>query len=161
MSLAKIQAWAAKDGRVDPTKDRSPRELEVLDKFCRIALDLQEVVPHQGAKAGKGGAHHDLDFGRMVKGRKTPVVFCGILFKVKSGHFERRNDIHAIDTVRIYLKLSAAGGQRGPWKDWVHDDDGLKPEPEWRYLEIPPDASLAGDEILNLVEDAYFEVVGI
>ncbi len=161
MSLAKIQAWAAKDGRVDPTKDRSPRELEVLDKFCRIALDLSEVVAFQGAKAGKGGSHHDLAFGRMVKGRKTPVVFCGILFKVKSGQFERRNDISTADAVRVYLRLSAAGGARGPWKDWVHDDDGLKPDPEWRYVEIPPDASLAGEELLNMLEDAYFEVVGI
>lgn len=161
MSLQKIQAWVAKDGRNDPSKDRSPRELEVLDKFCRIALDLSEVVPFQGAKAGKGGAHHDLDFGRMVKGRKTPVVFVGILFKPKSGQFERRNDIVVQDAVRIYLKLSAAGGARTPWKDWVHEDDGLKPEPEWRYVEIPPGASLAGDELLNLIEDAYFEVVGI
>jgi hypothetical protein len=161
LSLAKIQAWAAKDGRVDPTKDRSPRELEVLDKFCRIAMDLSEVVPHQGAKAGKGGAHHDLDFGRMVKGRKTPIVFAGIVFKPRTGHFERRNDINTPDAVRIYLRLSEAGGKRGPWRDWVHDDDGLKPEPEWRYVEIPPDASLAGEELLNLVEDAYFEVVGI
>jgi hypothetical protein len=161
LSLAKIQAWASKEGRFDPSKDRSPRELEVLDKFCRIAMDLQEVVPFQGAKAGRGGSHHDLGFGRMVKGRKTPIVFCGILFKPKSGQFERRNDIPSPDTVRIYLRLSEAGGARGPWKDWVHPDDGLKPEPEWRYLEIPPDASLAGEEMLNLIEDAFFEVVGI
>jgi hypothetical protein len=161
LSLAKIQSWVAKDGRHDPSKERSPRELEVLDKFCRIAMDLSEVVPHQQARAGKGGAHHDLQFGRMVKGRKTPVVFCGILFKPKSGQFERRNDIATADAVRVYLKLSAAGGARGPWKDWVHDDDGLKPEPEWRYVEIPPEANLAGDELLNLLEDAYFEVVGI
>jgi hypothetical protein len=161
LSLAKIQAWAAKDGRVDPTKDRSPRELEVLDKFSRIALDLSEVVPFQGAKAGKGGAHHDLAFGRMVKGRKTPVVFCGILFKPKSGQFERRNDIVTPDAVRVYLRLSAAGGARTPWKDWVHDDDSLKPDPEWRYVEIPPTADLGGEELLNMIEDAYFEVVGI
>jgi len=101
VSLAKIQAWVAKDGRSDPSKDRSPRELAVLDKFCRIAMDLQEVVPFQGAKAGKGGSHHDIGFGRMVKGRKTPVIFCGILFKPKGGQFERRNDIKADDTVRI------------------------------------------------------------
>jgi hypothetical protein len=161
LSLAKIQAWAAKDGRLDPSADRSPRELQVLDRFCRIAMDLSEVVPHQGAKAGKGGAHHDLDFGRMVKGRKTPVVFAGILFKPKSGLFERRNDITTPDAVRIYLKISAAGAARSPWKDWIHDDDGLKPETEWRYVEIPPQAELAGDELLDLVEDAYFEVVGI
>jgi hypothetical protein len=156
-----MQAWVAKEGRSDPSKDRSPRELLVLDKFCRIAMDLSEVVPHQGSKAGKGGAHHDLDFGRMVKGRKTPVVFCGILFKVKSGQFERRNDIKTADAVRIYMKLSAAGGARTPWKDWVHDDDGLKPEPEWRYVEIPPEANLDGEELLNMLEDTYFEVVGI
>jgi hypothetical protein len=161
LSFAKIQTWIAKEGRFDPSKDRSSRELEVLDKFCRIAMDLSEVVPHQGAKAGKGGAHHDLQFGRMVKGRKTPVVFCGILLKPASGLFERRNDMKTPDAVRIYLRLSVAGGQRTPWKDWVHDDDGLKPEPEWRYVEIPPEASLAGDELLNLLEDAYFEVVGI
>ncbi len=65
------------------------------------------------------------------------------------------------DAVRIYLRLSEPGGNRTPWKDWVHPDDGLKPETEWRYVEIPPEASLAGDELLNLVEDAYFEVVGI
>jgi hypothetical protein len=160
VSLAKIQAWVAKDGRADPSKDRSARELEVLDRFCRITMDLSEVVPHQGARAGKGGAHHDLDFGRMVPNRKTPVVFCGILFKPKSGHFERRKDIPE-GSVRIYLRISEAGGARTPWKDWVHEDDGLKPEPEWRYVEIPPEAHLAGDELLNLVEDAYFEVVGI
>ena len=89
------------------------------------------------------------------------IVFCGILFKPKSGQFERRNDITAHDAVRVYLRLSEAGGARGPWKDWVRPDDGLKPEPEWRYVEIPADASLAGEELLNLVEDAYFEVVGI
>lgn len=161
MSLAKIQAWVAKDGRFDPAKDRTPRELEVLDKFCRIALDLQEVIPHQGAKAGKGSSHHDLGFGRMVKGRKTPVVFCGILFKPKTGQFERRNDIKTPDAVRIYLKISEAGGARTPWKEWVHPDDGLKPEPEWRYVEIPPEASVAGEELLNMMEDSYFEVVGI
>ncbi len=161
MSLAKIQAWLGRDGRIDVSKDRSPRELEVLDRFCRIAMDLAEVVPHQGAKAGKGGEQHDLDFGRMVKGRKTPVVFCGILFKPHGGQWARRNDITVPDTVRIYLRLSEPGGNRTPWKDWVHPDDGLKPETEWRYVEIPPEAGLAGDELLNLVEDAYFEVVGI
>jgi hypothetical protein len=161
LSLAKIQAWVAKEGRFDPSKDRSPRELEALDRFCRIAMDLSEVVPFQGAKAGKGGAHHDLGFGRMVKGRKTPVVFCGILFKPKTGVLERRNDFRAADAVRVYLRISEAGGARTSWKEWVHPDDGLKPEPEWRYVEIPPEASLAGEELLNLMEDAYFEVVGI
>ena len=160
MSLTKIQAWLAANGRLDVTKDRSPRELEVLDKFCRLALDLSEVVPHQGAKVGKGGEQHDLNFGRTVKERKTPVIFAGVLFKPKSGLFARRIDILP-DAVRVYLRLSEAGGARTPWKDWVKPDDGLKPEPEWRYLEIPPTADLSGDELLNMLEDAYFEVVGI
>src|SRR6185503_8304735 len=103
-------------------------------------MDLAEVVPHQGARAGKGGEQHDLQFGRMVKGRKTPVLFCGLLFKSKGGQWMRRNDITTDDTVRVYLRLSEAGGNRGAWKPYVHPDDGLKPETEWRYVEIPPDA---------------------
>jgi hypothetical protein len=89
-------------------------------------------------------------------------VFCGVLFKPAPGQqWMRRNVITAPDTVRVYLRLSEAGGNRSPWKSHVHADDGLKPEPEWRYVEIPPDLSVAGDELLDLVEDAYFEVVGI
>ena len=89
------------------------------------------------------------------------MVFCGILFKPRAGHFERRNDIKTENAVRIYMKLSEAGGQRTAWKGWVHNDDGLKPEPEWRYVEIPPEAALAGEELLNMMEDSYFEVVGL
>ena len=43
MSLEKIKVWIASDGRLDVTEGRGPRELEALDRFCRIALDLDGV----------------------------------------------------------------------------------------------------------------------
>ena len=125
-------------------------------------MDLIDVVPHQGAKVGKGGEHYDLEFGRTLKTRKTPVMFAGILFRSTApGPWVRRNDMKVPDEVRIYLRLSPAGSARSPWKERFHDDDALKADPAWRYVEIPPDQSLAGEEMLDLLEDAYFEVVGI
>ena len=161
LSLAKVRDWIARKGRLDVAEGRSVRELAFLDRVCSIAMDLDGVVPHQGAKVGKGGEHHDMSFGRMLKVRKTPVLFCGALLPPKDGKWTRRSDPPAADTVRLYLKISEAGGNRSPWSDMVSEDDSFKPNEEWRYVEIPDRVDLDGDELLDLIEDAYFEVVGI
>ncbi len=161
MSLAKVRAWIEKNGRYDIGKGRSERELAVLDRFCRIALDLQNVVPHQGAKAGKGGEQCDLYFGRLVETRKTPILFCGVILAQPGKDWYRKGDPLTDGTARIYLKLSEAGGARSDWADMVHDDDAATPDKEWRYLELPERVPVDGDELLDLVEDAYFEVAGI
>ena len=149
-------------GRRDVTKGRSQRELEVLDRVVRIALDLDGVVLHQGAKAGQAsGAQHHLDFGRQRPGRKTPILFMGIMFRTDGKEWERRSEIPAADVVRVYLKISVPAAEQSDWADLFHDDDGLKPDAEWRYVEIPDRIDVAGDELLDLVEDAYFAVAGI
>ena len=40
MSLDKARVWMKSQGRRDISEGRSARELEVLDRICRIALDL-------------------------------------------------------------------------------------------------------------------------
>ena len=149
------------EGRRDIAEGRSAREIEVLDRICRIALDLDGVVPHQGAKVGKGGEQHDLSFGRMLPNRKTPVMFCGVLCRPADGQWTRRSDLPEADSVRLYLKLSEAGMNRSEWSYLACPDDGLKADPEWRYVEIPERMDVSGEEILDLIEDAWFEVVGI
>lgn len=161
MSLDKIRNWVTTSGRVDVTKDRSDRELAVLDAVTRIALDLDGVVLHQGAKAGKGAEQHDLNFARKMEGRKTPVLFCGVLFKPKDGPWFRRVDIGTPDAVRVYLRTTESAGKASPWAERIHPDDGLKSDPDWRYLEIPPGLELSGEELRNLIEDAYFQVAGM
>lgn len=161
MSLTTLKTWIPQHGRLDVTEGRSARELEVLDRFCSIAMDLDGVVAHQGAKVGKGGEHYDIDFGRMLKGRKTPVIFCGLLLPAPSEGWTRRSEPPAPDTVRLYVRLSPAGCERSPWALMVHEDDSLKPDEAWRYFEIPDRVDVQGDEMLDLIEDAYFEVVGI
>ena len=37
----------------------------------------------------------------------------------------------------------------------------MTPDAEWRWLEINDRMDVSGDELLDLLEDAYFEVVGI
>ena len=161
MSLDKIRSWVATAGRVDVTKDRSERELAVLQRIARIALDLDGVVLHQGAKATKGGEQHDLDFARRMPGRKTPVPFAGVLFKPKDGPWYRRNDVAEADAVRLYLRTTEAAAKASAWGERFVADDGLKSDPEWRYVEIPPSLDIAGDELLDLIEDAYYQVAGI
>lgn len=161
MSLAKVRTWIEKSGRLDVSAGRSPRELEFLDRVCRIALDLDGVVPHQGAKVGKGGEQYDISFGRMLPNRKTPVIFCGVLCRPLDGQWTRRSDPPGPDTVRLYVKLSEAGINRSPWADLNEQDDAIKADPEWRYVEIPDRIPLDGEELLDLLEDSYFEVVGI
>jgi hypothetical protein len=161
MSLDKVRAWIAKSGRLDITKDRSQRELAILDKVCRIALDLDGVVAHQGAKVGKGGEQYDLSFGRMLPNRKTPVIFCGVLFRPQGQEWFRKSDPPEADAVRLYLRISEAGTNRSPWSFLAQPDDSLKHDGDWRYLEIPDRVDIEGEELLDLIEDAYFEVVGI
>ena len=161
MSLEKIRTWMTTQGRTDVAAGRSERELTVLGKVCRIAMDLDGVVPHQGARAAKGGEQHDLDFGRKVPQRKTPVIFAGVCMKPAEGPWMRRNDFAEPESVRVYLRLSGPGVRRSAWAERIKDDDGLKPEEGWRYVEIPPSLDLSGEELLNLIEDAYFEAGGI
>jgi len=161
LSLEKIRTWMTTVGRTDVTAGRSERELAVFAKVCRIAMDLDGVVPHQGARAAKGGEQHDLDFGRRVPTRKTPVIFCGLCFKPAEGPWMRRNDFAEPESVRVYVRLTPEGVRRSPWADRIKDDDGLKPEEGWRYVEIPPSLDISGDALLDLIEDAYFEAGGI
>lgn len=161
LSLDKIRNWVATTGRVDVTKDRTDRELAVLKAVTEIALDLDGVVLHQGAKAGKGGEQHDLNFARRMEGRKTPVLFCGVLFRPRDKTWFRRQDITTVDAVRVYLRTTEAAGKASPWAERIHSDDGLKSDPEWRYLEIPPGLDMGGEELRNLIEDAYFQVAGM
>lgn len=162
MSLDKIRNWIQTQGRFDLTKDRSERELAVIDRVARIALDLDGVVAFQGAKAGKGGEQHDLNFARRMPGRKTPVLFCGLLMKPAAGApWLRRNDTKTADTVRLYLRTTEAAGAASPWAAKFVNDDGLKSDPEWRYVEIGPADDMSGDTLLNMIEDAYYQVGGI
>ncbi|MCG3133839.1 MAG: hypothetical protein HMLKMBBP_01104 [Planctomycetes bacterium] len=161
MSLDKIRAWVASQGRTDVTAGRSERELAVLQRVARITMDLDGVVLFQGAKAGKGGEQHDLAFGRRMPGRKTPVVFCGVLFKPASGPWFRRTDISGPDCVRLCVKTTSEAAKRSAWAEKVREDDGLKPDTEWRFVEITPDMDLAGDPLQDLIEDAYYQVAGI
>lgn len=162
LSVDKIRAWAATQGRVDITKDRSERELAVLQRVSRIALDLDGVVLHQGAKAGKGGEQHDLDFARRMPARKTPVLFCGVSFRPAEGTpWLRRNDIAPGGSVRLYLRTTEAASKASPWGERFCSDDGLKPDPEWRYVEIPASLAIDGDELMDLIEDSYYQVAGI
>lgn len=164
MSLAKMQEWMTTSGRLDVTEGLSEREKEVFDQVARIAMDLDGVIPHQGAKVGKLGEHLDLNFGRMLKGRKTPVIFCGLLFAPRTppgDEWQRKDPPPEKDTVRLYVRLSETGVERSPWSYMAAGDDSLKPDPEWRYVEIPERVPLDGEELLDLIEDAYFEVVGI
>jgi len=151
------------DGRRDIAEGRSAREIEVLDRICRIALDLDGVVLHQGAKAGLAGEQPDLMFGRMVPQRKTPILFAGVILRPQSTDepWQRRSAVPEADTVRLHLKLTEAAMNRSDWVDLFHDDDAPKQDAEWRYLEIPDRLDVSGDELLDLLEDAYFEVVGI
>ena len=161
MSLDKIRHWIATQGRVDFTKDRSERELEVLRRIFRIVMDLDGVSPHQGAKAGKGAEQHDLDFGRRMETRKTPLLFCGVLLSQREGGWMRRSDLGGPEHVRIYVRLTPEGVRRSAWSDRIKDDDSLKSDPDWRYIEIPPVLPIAGDEILDLIEDAHLEASGL
>lgn len=161
MSLDKIRAWIAAQGRTDVTAGRSERELAVLNRIARIALDLDGVVLHQGAKAGKGGEQHDVDFGRRMPGRKTPVLFCGVLFRPTSPPWYRKTDMAGPDCVRVCLRTTAEAAKRSPWAAHVREDDGIKADPEWRFVEIAPDMDIAGEVIQDLIEDAYFQVAGI
>ena len=162
MSLDKLRAWVEKTGRVDITKDRTERALHVLERITRIALDLEGVVLHQGAKAGKGGEQHDLDFARRMPSRKTPVPFCGVLLKPKAGEpWYRRNDIADENSVRLYLQTTEAAAKASPWAERFVNDDGLKSDPAWRYVEITPHVDVSGDALLDLIEDAYYQVAGI
>lgn len=161
MSLEKAKAWMRTEGRRDIAEGRSARELEVLDRICRIALDLDGVQLHQGAKAGQAGEQPDLMFGRSVQGRKTPVLFAGVFLRPEGNLWLRRSDQPEADTVRLQLKISEAGATRSEWGYLFHEDDGLKADAEWRWLDIGDRIDVAGDELLDLLEDAYFEVVGI
>jgi hypothetical protein len=161
VSLDKIRQWIATQGRVDVTKDRTERELAVLARVARIALDLDGVVLFQGAKAGRGGEQHDLGFARKMPSRKTPVLFAGVILKPASGTFARRVDIAEPETVRLYLRTTEAAGKASAWAERIHPDDGLKSDPEWRFLDIPPSLDVGGDELLNLIEDAYYQVAGM
>jgi hypothetical protein len=148
-------------GRRDIAEGRSQRELEVLDRLCRIGLDLDGVVLHQGAKAGVNGEQPDLMFGRKKTDRKTPILFAGIVLKPKTPEWARRTPVPETDAVRLYLKLNEAGANRSEWGYMFQDDDSVKPDPEWRFVEIPERMDISGEELLDLIEDAYFEVVGI
>jgi hypothetical protein len=162
LSLDKIRAWVQSSGRTDVTKDRSERELAVVQRIARIALDLDGVVLHQGAKAGKGGEQHDLDFARRMPNRKTPVPFAGILLKPPAGTIlARRNDFASPDAVRLYLRTTEAAAKASAWGEKFVHDDGLKSDPEWRYVEIPAAQDLSDDTLLDLIEDAYYQVAGI
>jgi hypothetical protein len=161
VSLEKARNWIQTEGRRDIAKGRSPRELEVLDRICRIGLDLDGVMLHQGAKAGRGGEQPDLMFGRKKQERKTPILFCGIVLRPKESVWARRTPVPEADTVRLYLKLNEAGANRSEWGYMFQDDDSVKPDAEWRFIELNDRMDISGDEILDLIEDAYFEVVGI
>ena len=161
MSLDKARAWMRTEGRCDIAEGRSAREHEVLDRICRIALDLDGVVLHQGAKAGQSGEQPDLMFGRTVTGRKTPILFAGVVLRPTGEEWSRRSDRPEADCVRLHLKLSEAGANRSEWAYMFNEDDGLKADAEWRWVEINDRMDVSGDELLDLLEDAYFEVVGI
>ena len=161
MSLEKARIWMRDHGRRDIAEGRSAREREVLDRVARIAMDLDGVVLHQGAKAGKNGEQHDISFGRKRQGRKTPIIFAGVLLVPKDGDWHRKSDRPEAETVRVYVRLSEAGINRSPWVDLAHEDDALKPDTEWRYVELPERVDVSGEELLDLLEDSYFEVEGI
>ncbi len=161
VSLEKAKAWMLTHGRRDVTENLSARERQVFDRITRIVLDLDGVVLLQAAKAGRGGEAYSLSWGRKKDGRKTPILFGGVLLKPKGKEWPRRSDAPETDEVRLYLKLSEAGGNRSPWADLVAEDDAIKADAEWRWLKIPERVDVDGEEILDLIEDAYFEVVGI
>ncbi len=161
MSLEKARNWMLSKGRRDIAKGRSARELEVLDRFCRIGLDLDGVMLHQGAKAGRGGEQPDLMLGRKKPERKTPILFAAIVLRPAEPEWARRTPVPEKDAVRIYLKLNETGAARSDWADLFQDDDSVKPDSEWRFIELADRIDITGDELLDLIEDAYFEVVGI
>jgi len=161
VSLRKGKEWMQVHGRVDAAEGRTPRELEVLDRVLSIVLDLDGVVLHQGAKVGQGGEQHDLSFGRKKAERKTPIIFGGVLLRPTGTTWVRRSDAPETDVVRVYLKISEAAAAASDWADLIQEDDALKPDGEWRYLEIAERIDISGDELLDLIEDAYFAVVGI
>ena len=161
MSLEKARTWIREHGRRDIADGRSAREQQGLQRNTRIAPDLDGVVLHQGAKAGLNGAQHDLTFGRKRDGRKTPIPFAGVLLRPKGDGWERRSDKPDVDDVRPYVQLSEAGINRSPWVDMAHDDDAIKADAEWRYVHIPARVDVSGEELLDLLEDSYFEVEGI
>jgi hypothetical protein len=148
-------------GRRDIAEGRSARELEVLDRICRIALDLDGVMLHQGAKAGTTGEQPDLMFGRKVPNRKTPILFAGVVLRPKGNDWHRRSDRPEADAVRLHLKISEAGAARSEWGYLFQEDDGVKTDAEWRWCEIADRMDVSGDELLDLLEDSFFEVVGI
>ena len=149
------------EGRCDIAEGRSARELEVLDRICRIALDLDGVVLPQGAKAATNGEQPDLMFGRKKDDRKTPVLFAGVYLRPTGDEWARRSDMPEAGAVRLSLKISEPGASRSDWGYLFQDDDGLKADAEWRWIEIAENMDVSGDELLDLLEDAYFEVVGI
>ena len=100
-------------------------------------------------------------FGRMVKGRKTPILFAGVILRPTGDEWMRRSDRPEKDAVRLHLKLSEAGVNRSEWSYLFQEDDALKADAEWRWAEIADRIDVSGDELLDLLEDAYFEVVGI
>ncbi len=161
MSLDKARDWMRTQGRRDIAKGRSERELVVLDRLCRIALDLDGVVLHQGAKAGQNGEQPDLMFGRKKDGRKTPILFAGVYLRPTGYEWYRRSDKPETDAVRLSLKITEAGAARGDWGYMFNDDDGQKTDAEWRWLDVAENMDVSGDELLDLLEDAYFEVAGI
>ena len=66
-----------------------------------------------------------------------------------------------VGDLKVYLKPNETGANRSDWADLFQEDDSVKPDAEWRFIELPDRIDVAGDELLDLVEDAYFEVVGI
>lgn len=156
-----MKTWMCDHGRQDVTEGRSDRELEVFDVFCRAALSLDGVEPHQGAKVGKGGEHHDLQFARRIQDRKTPIPFCGILMKPTGDAWNRKSDPMEDGNVRIYVRTSSAACELHDWADLHHPNDALKNDKAWQYFDLPERIPVDGDEIRDLVADAYFAVVGI
>ena len=59
------------------------------------------------------------------------------------------------------MLLSEAAAAQSDWADLFHEDDAVKNDTEWRYVELPERIDVHGDELLDLIEDAYFAVAGI
>ncbi len=160
MSLEKARAWMRSEGRRDIAEGRSAREIEVLDRICRIALDLDGVVLHQGAKAGVAGEQPDLMFGRRKEGRKTPVLFAGVTLRPTGAEWFRRSPRPDPDVVRLHVRITEVGANRSELAYLVQNDDAPKPDPEWRWIDVPDTLDVSGDELLDLIEDSYLEAGG-